>query len=151
MRLAIRLSEHKSGQTKFDSESFEIWEELEEVSMMKSASNWISYLYKFFQIFLNWYLFFSHRRRFSGFVLKSGKSGEWGRLAVTWSPRVMPQLAVVGGVSYHACVWVKSLILIRRSVSEAVTPRRVQLVVVRSRDAEQLPSLKQPDPAASTV
>jgi hypothetical protein len=42
MRLAIRLSEHKSGQTKFDSESFDyfkIWEELEEVSMMKSAPN----------------------------------------------------------------------------------------------------------------
>jgi hypothetical protein len=54
MRLAIRLSEHKSGQKSFDSESFDYFkssEELEMVSMMKSVPNLISYLQKFSQIF----------------------------------------------------------------------------------------------------
>jgi hypothetical protein len=45
MRLAIRLIEHKSGQTNFDSESskyFKIHEDLEEVSSIKSVSNLMS-------------------------------------------------------------------------------------------------------------
>jgi hypothetical protein len=47
MRLAIRLIEHKSGQTNFNSESLKIREDLEEVSIMKSDPNLISCLHKF--------------------------------------------------------------------------------------------------------
>jgi hypothetical protein len=42
MRRAIRLSEHKSGQINFDSESFEYFKidlDLGEVSIMKSVPN----------------------------------------------------------------------------------------------------------------
>jgi hypothetical protein len=42
MRLAIRLSEHKSGQINFDSKSFEYFKisgDLGEVSIMKSVPN----------------------------------------------------------------------------------------------------------------
>jgi hypothetical protein len=55
MMLAIRLIEHKSSQTSFDSESFgsfKIRKYLEEVSIMKSVPNLISYLHKFYRIFI---------------------------------------------------------------------------------------------------
>jgi hypothetical protein len=50
MRLAIRIIEHKSGQTNFDTESlkqFKICEDLVEVSIMRSVPNWIFYLHEF--------------------------------------------------------------------------------------------------------
>jgi hypothetical protein len=56
MRLAIRLIEHKSGQTNFDSESFEYFKiggDLREVSMMKSVPNWIYYSHEFSRIFFS--------------------------------------------------------------------------------------------------
>jgi hypothetical protein len=61
MRLAIKLSEHKSGQINFDSESFEYFKicgDLGEVSMMKSVPNWIYYSHKFSGFFQIVYLFF---------------------------------------------------------------------------------------------
>jgi hypothetical protein len=56
MRLAIRLSEHKSGQINFDSESFKYFKicgDLGEVSMIKSVPNWIYYSHEFSRIFPN--------------------------------------------------------------------------------------------------
>jgi hypothetical protein len=54
MRFAIRLIEHKFGQTNFDSESlkyFKIREDLEEMSILKSVPNQIYYLHEFSWIF----------------------------------------------------------------------------------------------------
>jgi hypothetical protein len=45
-------------------------------------------------------IYFSCVEIYSWDFPKNGKTvDEWGRLAVTWSPRVTPQLAAVGGVS----------------------------------------------------
>jgi hypothetical protein len=64
MRLAIRLTEYKSGQASFDSESFEYFKirgDLEEDVIRKSVPNLIYYLHEFsgsfphlLSIFLTW-------------------------------------------------------------------------------------------------
>jgi hypothetical protein len=80
MMLAIRLIEHKSSQTSFDSESFgsfKIRKYLEEVSIMKSVPNLISYLHKFYRIFIP-FLSFSPRWKLISEALEFGKPTEWG-------------------------------------------------------------------------
>jgi hypothetical protein len=79
--LVIRLSEHKSGQASFDSESFEyfkILRDLEEDVISKSVPNWIYYLHKFFwsfphllSIFLMWKMDFR-------FILNRISANVWG-------------------------------------------------------------------------
>jgi hypothetical protein len=107
MRLAIRLIEHKSGQTNFDSESFEYFKiggDLREVSMMKSVPNWIYYSHKFSRIFFQIvYLFFLGGIWNLGlFIWKSSLTSGTHRSAVL-SPDATPRLAGLGG-AVHAPV-----------------------------------------------
>jgi hypothetical protein len=44
-------------------------EESEEVSIIKSVPNWISYLHQFSQIFLTFHLFFLHEKTDFGFII----------------------------------------------------------------------------------
>jgi hypothetical protein len=81
MRLAIRLIEHKSGQTNFDSESFEYFKiggDLREVSMMKSVPNWIYYSHEFSRIFFpNCLSIFLGRNMEFGFIYLEKFTDEW--------------------------------------------------------------------------
>jgi hypothetical protein len=93
MRLAIRLSEHKSGQKSFDSESFDYFkssEELEMVSMMKSVPNLISYLQKFSQIFSSpCSHFFCAEGQFRVFLKKGKMLTSGARLSAAKPPRAV--------------------------------------------------------------
>jgi hypothetical protein len=69
MRLAIRLSEHKSGQARFDSESFEYFKicgDLEEDVIRKSVPIGYPTSMNFPGVFLICYLFFSRGKLISG-------------------------------------------------------------------------------------
>jgi hypothetical protein len=76
---------------------FKIWEELEEVSMMKSVTNLISYPQKFYQMFpLLVAIFFLCGKLFSC-ISKKGKALTCGaRMSVAKQPRAAPGLATQG-------------------------------------------------------
>jgi hypothetical protein len=106
MRRAIRLSEHKSGQINFDSESFEYFKidfDLGEVSIMKMFQIRFTTPMNFLRFFQILYLFFLGGIRNSGLFIKKSSLMSGTHRSAALSPDAAPRLAGLGGAT-HALV-----------------------------------------------